>query len=118
MTHEALTLIEQIEALVSAPPATARRSELPQLERTLTDGYAGSLALEGERLRLERRIAELAGEDGDATAKSEELATLAQRVAAAERDHLRLRAVLTQLRGRAEAARTAGARGLISRARR
>ena len=33
------------------------------IELTLTDGYARALALDGERLRTEERIRELAGSD-------------------------------------------------------
>ena len=35
---------------------------LATIEHTLTDGYARALALEGERLRTERRIRALAGD--------------------------------------------------------
>ncbi len=108
MSDETSILLEEIEALTSAPKAAAE-SDLPRLERTLTDGYARALSLEAERLRVERRIGELAGEEGDAAAKSAELASLAKRAAAAESDRVHLRGALALLRVRTDAARAAGA---------
>ena len=43
-------VLERIDALLGGAPP------VPELERTLTDGYATALALEGERLRIERRM--------------------------------------------------------------
>jgi hypothetical protein len=80
---------------------------LATIEHTLTDGYAHALALEGERLRLERQIGEAVThlEDDDAKA----LASLAARLEMTDRDLVRLRAVLVALRRRADCVREAGA---------
>jgi hypothetical protein len=88
----------------------ARRS-LDEIEDTLTSGYAASLALEAERWRLERRIAELAGQLGGEAEfelhRAEEIVGLAQRLSAADADLIRIREVLGSLRERADAARAA-----------
>ena len=61
MNEDLSTLFDRIRALnghvSDAPPP---RTE--DVEHTLTDGYARALALEGERLRTERRIRALAGD--------------------------------------------------------
>ena len=50
-------LFDQITTMIDAS-----ERDLDRIERTLTDGYAHALTLEGERLRLERRLTELARE--------------------------------------------------------
>jgi hypothetical protein len=75
------------------------------MENTLTDGYAEALGLEGERLRLERRIGELAhGVNGPQQA--DELRELAERLRSADDDLASLREALQPLQRRVEAART------------
>jgi hypothetical protein len=79
---------------------------LTELEHTLTDGYAEALRLEGERLRLERRIGELAhGVNG--RQQADELRDLAERLQSADEDLARLRELLQLLQRRVEAARAA-----------
>jgi hypothetical protein len=79
---------------------------LTELEHTLTDGYAEALRLEGERLRLERRIGELAhGVDG--REQADELRDLAERLRGADEDLSSLRELLQLLQRRVEAARAA-----------
>ena len=79
---------------------------LTELEHTLTDGYAEALRLEGERLRLERRIGELAhGVNG--REQADELRDLAERLRSADEDLASLRGLLQLLQRRVEAARTA-----------
>jgi hypothetical protein len=56
--------VEPIEDLLNAPASGAAAPTLARLEEALTDGYAHALALEAERLRLERRISEVAHELG------------------------------------------------------
>jgi hypothetical protein len=70
-------LLQQISALISGS-----ERDLDQIERTLTDGYAYALTLEGERLRLEKRLAEVAQElpAGDLAGKGAELTSLSQRL--------------------------------------
>ncbi len=65
------------------------------VERTLTDGYACALGLEGERLRAERRLRTL---NGGAVAEREELERL---TAATRRELADLRALLSTLRAHA-----------------
>jgi hypothetical protein len=55
------SLLERIDELLASPATTEEPDVLAQIERTLTDGYAHALSLEAERVRLERRMAELAG---------------------------------------------------------
>ncbi|MBD0290483.1 MAG: hypothetical protein ICV74_04435, partial [Thermoleophilia bacterium] len=96
---ELSALVEQIAALVDADDPTQLSRET--VERTLTDGYAYALTLEGESLRIEREIAvSVEGiKRGDSPAG---LAGLAERLAANERDLTRLRRVLRMLHRRLE----------------
>ena len=95
-------LLEKIAALISAPTR-----DLETIERTLTDGYAQALSLEAEKWRLEKRINEVAQGllRGDTAKKAQELSMLAQRVEGSVGDLTRLRALLTDLRRQADAAR-------------
>ena len=109
MTVESSTLVEEISALLAAPPARERGPYLDRLEHTLASGYAQALALEAERWRLERRLGEVAlglaeGKDGAAT---DELVRVARRMADAAGDLSRLRGLLVTLRDRASALRAA-----------
>ena len=76
MAPEAIpALLDEIDELLAEPTPSEEPATLARLERTLTDGYAHALSLEAERLRLERRMSELAGElhDGNQEQKAEEL---------------------------------------------
>jgi hypothetical protein len=97
------SLIEAIEALLEP----ARNRDLDAIERTLTDGYAKALSLEGERLRLEKRIGEVVSTIGaeDATSKAHELSALSKRLEASDDDLTRLRGLLAELRAHADAVR-------------
>ncbi|MBD0290376.1 MAG: hypothetical protein ICV74_03895 [Thermoleophilia bacterium] len=97
--NELSALVEQIGALVDADDPTQLRRET--VERTLTDGYAYALVLEGESLRIEREIA-LSVEGIKRGDSSAGLAELAERLAANERDLTRLRRVLRMLHRRLE----------------
>ena len=99
-------LLEQIDELLTASPS-AEPATLARLERTLTDGYAHALSLEAERLRLERRMSELAGElhDGNREQKAQELAQVSRRISRAGAEIERLRGTLSELRARATAVR-------------
>jgi hypothetical protein len=57
-----MPLQEEIAELLTAPEDGAGAPTLATLERRLTDGYAEALALEAERLRIERRLGEVDGE--------------------------------------------------------
>jgi ABC-type phosphate transport system auxiliary subunit len=103
-------LLEQIDELLTASPS-AEPATLARLERTLTDGYAHALSLEAERLRLERRMNELAGElhDGNREQKAKELAQVSRRISRAGAEIDRLRGTLSQLRAHATAVRATAA---------
>jgi hypothetical protein len=98
------SLIDRIEALVEQPTEGPSEVLLEAMEHTLTDGYAQALAIEGERLRIEREIAAqlaaAAREDGTA-----HLVALAERLAEQERALKDLRELLDELRVRRESVR-------------
>ncbi len=102
------SLLDEIEALLATPPVGGE-AEVARVEQTLTDGYARALELEGERWRLERRIAEVVREaaHGDATGPARELMSLSSRLEDADSALGQLRAVLSSLRRHAEALRAA-----------
>jgi hypothetical protein len=75
------------------------------MEHTLTDGYAAALALEGECLRITRRMTELSRD----STRPAELRGLARRLHGAEGDLSELRQLLEVLRRRAEDARRSSA---------
>jgi ABC-type phosphate transport system auxiliary subunit len=104
-------LLEQIDELLTASP-TGEPATLARLERTLTDGYAHALSLEAERLRLERRMSELAGElhDGNREQKAKELAQVSRRISRAGAEIERLRGTLSELRAHATAVRATAVR--------
>src|SRR5438445_505774 len=76
-------LLDDIRALVAAPVTGERQRFLDDLERTLTDGYAHALALESQRLQLERRRGELLG-TGVIDELTQELAALTTRIMEAD----------------------------------
>ena len=101
-------LFQEIDALIAASSSGAPAPSRSSIERTLTDGYARALSLEGESWRLERRIGELAGElHEDDRPRTEELAALAKRLTSSRDELSRLRALLGRLRSHATIAETA-----------
>jgi hypothetical protein len=76
------------------------------MEDTLTDGYARALELESERLRLERRIGELA-HNVDGREQAEELRRLAGRLRDLDLELEGLRDRLGALQRRLEETRAA-----------
>jgi ABC-type phosphate transport system auxiliary subunit len=93
-------LFEQIDELLAEPAPTQEPATRARLERMLTDGYAHALSLEAERLRLERRMSELAGQlnDGNQEQKAQELVQVSRRITRANGEIERLRSTLSQLR--------------------
>lgn len=94
--HEVNMVLERIDSLLGGAPP------VPELERTLTDGYATALALEGERIRIERRMNGVAAAiDADPNG-AKELSALAERRARldGELSHLRARLRLLKQRTR------------------
>jgi hypothetical protein len=99
---------DEIRTLLDAPPTGDDAPSLDTLEHTLTAGYARALALEAERWRLERKLAEAAAALGGTGVVGEhsELAMLGQRLSAANGDLTLLRDLLSSLRSRADEVRT------------
>jgi hypothetical protein len=100
----------QITALLEEGSEEHGRSA-ERLEDTLTAGYAIALTLEAKRLRIERRIAEVAGKLGadESELRAKELAGLSERLSKADNDLVRLRTSLATLKDQARAARRAEA---------
>src|SRR6476661_2539379 len=98
---------DEIRTLLDSSPLGEDAPSIDAIEHTLTAGYARALALEAERWRLERRIAEVAAELGRKPDEVEqsELAQLGQRLSAADGDLSKLRGLLSSLRSRAEEVR-------------
>jgi hypothetical protein len=95
-------VLTEIRFLLDAP-ASAEQPPRDVVEDTLTNGYAYALALEGERLRIERRLrALLRAEPGlSARVRMEEIAELSRLLAAAEGELAGLRSLLSSLRAQA-----------------
>jgi hypothetical protein len=102
MEPAAHPMVQQIEYLLTAPAPT-----LETVEDTLTEGYATALALEAERLRLQRRLGEVARSASGGEA--DELRSLGTRLTSADGELERLRAVLGTLYDRARVMRAAAA---------
>lgn len=99
-------LCDEIRELLDGPVAAPDQS-LERLEDTLTEGYARALALEAERLRLERKIGELGADVRRGAERSgDEIASLAARLSQASNRLDGLRELLAPLRRRATAVRT------------
>jgi predicted secreted protein len=98
-TIDYATLCDELGALIAAPAANDKASRA-RVERTLTDGYASAMQLEAERLRLERRIGEVAAQVSVRRrgAKTEELAELSLRLSEASGDLHHLRELLVEAR--------------------
>ena len=94
------TVLTEIRSLLDQPTERARPARAV-VEKTLTDGYAHALALEGDRLRVERRLRELVDtSDRDETTDAE-VASLASSVALLDRELADLRGLLAELRAHA-----------------
>jgi predicted nucleic acid-binding Zn-ribbon protein len=102
-------VIDEIRDLLDAPRPADAALFLENLDTTLTAGYAHALQLEAERWRLERRIGEVAAKlVGDQSElDTDELASLARRLTSANESISSLRTLLTSLRDRRSAIRTA-----------
>jgi hypothetical protein len=97
---------DEIRNLLDAPPTGEDAPSLHDIEHTLTSGYATALALEAERLNLERRITAVAAKLGEGpSGRHSELTKLGQRLSVADGDLTRLRGLLSSLRSRANEVR-------------
>ena len=98
---------DEIRSLLEAPPTGADAPSLDAIEHMLTAGYARALALEAERWRLERRIAEVAADlgHGSTETRTSELADLSRLVSVADDKLTQLRGLLSSLRTRADEVR-------------
>jgi hypothetical protein len=98
---------DEIRSLLDAPPQGDEAPTIDAIEHTLTAGYARALALEAERWRLERRIAQVAAQLGGKSPDDEhsELTQLGQRLSSADGDLNNLRGLLSSLRSRADEVR-------------
>jgi tRNA C32,U32 (ribose-2'-O)-methylase TrmJ len=73
-----------------------------RVEETLTEGYAAALALDGERLRLERRMDEVTAHVAQgSSARVKEMQKVLARLEVTEQHLADLRDLLTRLKGRA-----------------
>ena len=101
-------IYEEIRTLLDAPRVGDNAPSIDAVEHTLTAGYARALALEAERWRLERRIAEVASKLAEATgSEHSELANLGRRLSTADGHLSQLRGLLASLRVRADEIRSA-----------
>jgi hypothetical protein len=108
MSNDFPLLLDQIRALLDAAPDD--EAGLAEMENTLTDGCARALRLETERVRIEKRIGELARADEDPI-QLEELRSLSDRRTQGEAQLVRLRALLELLRQRIHARRAVSLNG-------
>jgi lysophospholipase L1-like esterase len=97
-------MVQQIEELLQHDDPT-----LAAVEDTLTQGYARALALEAERLRIERRLGEVA-QAAATEDPAAEIRSLGTRLTKATGELQRLRALLAPLQDRARTMRAAAAR--------
>lgn len=99
-------VIERIRDLLALPSQGRGAPSRERIEAVLTEGYAEALALDGQRLRLERKIDQVTAHlarGGDT--RVEDLQKVLARIEATEEDLAELRKLLTALRSRvAEAA--------------
>ena len=101
--HEVNVVLERIDALLGGAPP------VPELERTLTDGYATALALEGERIRIEREMDGVAAQIDTNPQGAKKLSALAERRANVDDELSHLRARLGVLKQRTRELRSAAA---------
>jgi tRNA C32,U32 (ribose-2'-O)-methylase TrmJ len=91
-------LIDRIRVLLDGRAADPG-GVLTDVEHTLTDGYALALELEGECLRIGRRMADLT-RTVERPEEAEELRSLAGRLIVTEEELSKLRTLLAEVRRR------------------
>jgi hypothetical protein len=100
MKPGAAPMVQQIEDLLNHASPT-----LDCVEDTLTEGYAKALALEAERLRLERKLGEVVR--GATPERTAEIRSLGSRLIDADGEIEHLRSLLGTLHDRARELRAA-----------
>ena len=106
MPHDLDSLVNRILGLLDRSKEGAHVALLTEMEHTLTDGYARALEIETERLRLERRIGELAHNVKGAD-EAARLRVLVRQLRALDEDLASLRDALAPLQRRVDAERAA-----------
>jgi hypothetical protein len=106
MGHDLPALLQRIRRQLDVRGVDPAKPLLTEMEHTLTDGYARALELEAERLRLERRIGELA-QRFEGPDEAEELRGLAMRLRVVDESLGDLRGVLAALQQYVDDARAA-----------
>jgi hypothetical protein len=91
-------VVERIRALLANERGRPSRE---RMEWTLTEGYAEALALDGERLRIERRIDDVTAQIARGRAQADELRELIERQEDVQHELAQLRELLASLRVRA-----------------
>jgi hypothetical protein len=87
-------MLDTIQELLDGAPAPT----LDTLEEPLTTGYAHALALEGERLRIERELRLVIRTPGETRERREAVGQLQARLATIDGDLRHLRRLLATLR--------------------
>lgn len=93
-------VLTEIRSLLDVPDGAAAPSR-EEVEHTLTSGYAYALALEGECLRIERRLRTLFQSAGSGKGAAGEVAELTGRLAHTDQELAGVRALLSSLRAQA-----------------
>ena len=101
-------LLERIDALLDVRTPPAEPQAVARIERTLTDGYASALALEGERMRIDREIQTVTAgiNSGNPSRRAEELSLLTRRRSKVDGELAHLRERLELLRQKVRELRT------------
>lgn len=102
MTDGLDKVIRRVRALLATLNEGNGVPSRERIEATLTEGYAAALALDGERLRLERRMDEVTAHVAHGRGERvREMQRVMARLEETEQDLADLRELLTRLRTRA-----------------
>jgi hypothetical protein len=93
-------VVTEIRSLLDLPEGAAAPTR-EEVENTLTSGYAYALALEGECLRIERRLRVLFRTQKPRAAVADEIAGLTSRLAQTDQELAGVRSLLSSLRAQA-----------------
>jgi len=102
-----MPLQDEIADLLRLPEYGTGAPSLDAIESTLTNGYAAALELEAERLRLERRLGQVARDADEVSPHgvATELTQLSRRIETTDGELTRLRSLLQRLQVRRRLAR-------------